>query len=591
MLEHGREKGRPTAKAASTGDFARFVAILIDEWFAEMGSALAIVESSGAQCSFAELRDGVRKQVQAWRKKGLSAGSRVALRFPEGAWIGFARAYLATVRIGAVAVLVPDWVGPYEQIRLLDAIGCDAIVGGDGFEMTPEPAARRQAQRGARDLKTSALRAPRSRTVDIVYTSGSTGRPKAVAASQEATYATACRYAARRGEPKVLGHSASHTSAIGARSLLWASLTRGDCLVSWSPFIADAFGDVVARYGVNTLILPAISAPRMVKTFDSTVPTCPSLSSIRFVSGPISRNDYRALTRHLPRVDIVNVYGLTEAADAHIEIRDWDDAGRPIGVPARDTEVKIVDGSGEECPDGVVGSIAMRAPSPPLTYFLDPRETRRVWEHGWTISHDLGFMDSVSRVHLCGRKDGVAQIRGREVRLDDVTAILTAHPDVIDAATVALDEGNAGTLLVSLAESSTSVKELMAYVEARISAHAVPSRIIQVGKVPRAASGKVMASSLLALARKPCLDTLSTPTMGLVADIWRATLRLQPEQIIAADASFWALGGDSLAAVECCLEIEDRCGVALEIQSFFDSATLADLAGRIDGLRGEYDSQ
>jgi acyl carrier protein len=76
----------------------------------------------------------------------------------------------------------------------------------------------------------------------------------------------------------------------------------------------------------------------------------------------------------------------------------------------------------------------------------------------------------------------------------------------------------------------------------------------------------------------------STPTEELVAQVWRELLELSTFDL---DEDFFELGGHSMVAVQVVYELEQRTGVPLELASFFDLATVPEVAAELDRLRAE----
>ena len=75
-----------------------------------------------------------------------------------------------------------------------------------------------------------------------------------------------------------------------------------------------------------------------------------------------------------------------------------------------------------------------------------------------------------------------------------------------------------------------------------------------------------------------------TPTEELVAQVWRELLELEDFDL-AED--FFELGGHSMIAVQVVYELGQRTGIPLELASFFDLATVPEVAAELDRLRAE----
>jgi acyl transferase domain-containing protein len=74
----------------------------------------------------------------------------------------------------------------------------------------------------------------------------------------------------------------------------------------------------------------------------------------------------------------------------------------------------------------------------------------------------------------------------------------------------------------------------------------------------------------------------SSPTETVVAGIWSAVLGL-PE--VSAEDDFFALGGNSLVAVQLITQIREATGVRLPLRSIFETPTVAAMAATVEELR------
>ena len=74
----------------------------------------------------------------------------------------------------------------------------------------------------------------------------------------------------------------------------------------------------------------------------------------------------------------------------------------------------------------------------------------------------------------------------------------------------------------------------------------------------------------------------STPTEKLVAQVWCELLELEDFDL-AED--FFELGGHSMIAVQVVYELEQRTGISLDLATFFDLATVPQVAAELDRQR------
>lgn len=77
-----------------------------------------------------------------------------------------------------------------------------------------------------------------------------------------------------------------------------------------------------------------------------------------------------------------------------------------------------------------------------------------------------------------------------------------------------------------------------------------------------------------------------THTEALLAEIWAELLETDAVDVTE---DFFALGGHSMLAVRVVHLIAERTGIPLELEVFFDLATVEDVAGELDRLTAERD--
>ena len=72
-----------------------------------------------------------------------------------------------------------------------------------------------------------------------------------------------------------------------------------------------------------------------------------------------------------------------------------------------------------------------------------------------------------------------------------------------------------------------------------------------------------------------------TRTEQLVAQVWCGLLELDHVEVTD---DFFAVGGHSLIAVQAVYQLSERTGVELDLESFFDLATVEEVAAELDQL-------
>jgi long-chain acyl-CoA synthetase len=134
-------------------------------------------------------------------------------------------------------------------------------------------------------------------------------------------------------------------------------------------------------------------------------------------------------------------YGLTETAPlTHFNLSAFSKITgfmlkekRGIGVPAPDTECKLVDpATGEEVPFGEAGEIVVRGPQIMKGYWPEPGSG--LTSDGWLHTGDIATMDEDGYFHLCDRTKDMVNVSGLKVYTTTVDEVLYRHPAVLMAA-------------------------------------------------------------------------------------------------------------------------------------------------------------
>jgi acyl-coenzyme A synthetase/AMP-(fatty) acid ligase len=183
-----------------------------------------------------------------------------------------------------------------------------------------------------------------------------------------------------------------------------------------------------------------------------------------------------------------------------------------MGKPVEGVQVSIIDNSGREVPNGVVGDIAIR---PTLTslfkgYWNFPEATRACFRAGWYITRDRGKRDADGYFWFMARNDDVIMCQAQRIGPFEVENALLSHPAIAESAAVgAKDEMTTEHVkaFVVLKKNFTASRklagEIAAHVRAQLSPLATPREIEFCAELPKTRSGKIQRHLLR---RKENLD-------------------------------------------------------------------------------------
>ena len=174
----------------------------------------------------------------------------------------------------------------------------------------------------------------------------------------------------------------------------------------------------------------------------------------------------------------------------------------------------IVDDSGNEVKIGEEGKLVIKAPWPGMarTIFGDPDRFKEVYwqdykKQGWYKTGDSARIDQDGYYWIIGRIDDVIKVSGYRLGTAEIESALVSHPDVSEAAAIALPhelKGNAIHTYVILRAGVDAGKDLEEILKEHVSKEmgpiARPETIHFVDALPKTRSGKIMRRVLKARA-------------------------------------------------------------------------------------------
>jgi acyl-CoA synthetase (AMP-forming)/AMP-acid ligase II len=201
---------------------------------------------------------------------------------------------------------------------------------------------------------------------------------------------------------------------------------------------------------------------------------------------------------------IITGYGLTESTGTTAMCRHDDDpetianwSGRAIP----DTELRIVDGDGNELPRGEPGEVVTRGYHVMRGYFEEPDETASTIDaDGWLHTGDIGVMDDRGYVRITDRTKDMFIVGGFNAYPAEIENLLLQNDQLSLAAVVGVPDERMGEVGVAYVVPRPGVSvdpdELIAWAKGHMANYKVPRRVEVVDELPLNASGKVLKYEL-----------------------------------------------------------------------------------------------
>ena len=146
-----------------------------------------------------------------------------------------------------------------------------------------------------------------------------------------------------------------------------------------------------------------------------------------------------------------------------------------------------------------VGEIMFRGNIVMKGYFKNPTETKRAFSGGWFHSGDLAVMDEDGYLRITDRSKDVIISGGENISSIEIENTLYAHPEVLEAAVVAMPDdkwGETPCAFVTLRHAnSVSEADLISWCREKMAHFKCPSRIL-FKDLPKTSTGKIQKFKL-----------------------------------------------------------------------------------------------
>ncbi|MCM2375134.1 acyl-CoA ligase (AMP-forming), exosortase A system-associated [Aporhodopirellula aestuarii] len=484
--------------------------------------------------SFSQRVDSLAAGLQS---AGIRRGDRVAIFLPPTASLPLA--IFAASKCGGVFVPIHHSLFPPQVSHILNDSGAKLLITDDhrltqlaGQTETPSasivaPTLNTVIVQGDQDIRCDwtlldfdTVVASNSTTANevsctekelagILYTSGSTGRPKGVMLSHANVVAGAeivAEYLNLTAKDRLLAALPLSFDA-GLNQLTTAMLVGGTTVM-----IQFRFGRDIVKTLVQEKITGLAGVPSLwtLLTRPSSGLEKHSPQDLRYVTntgGALPASIVDQLRQQLPRTDVFLMYGLTEAfRSTYLPPAEIDSRPGSMGKAIPNTEILVVDESGNECAPGEIGELVHHGPTVSLGYWGHPELTDQVLRpHPFPppgrrqgdlvcYSGDLVRRDEDGFLYFVGRRDHQIKSAGFRISPTEVEDVFCSIAGVRTAAVVGLPDETLGQSLAAAVvlegDTTYSATELLARVSLALPRHMVPKQVRFVDSIALTPNGK-----------------------------------------------------------------------------------------------------
>ena len=465
--------------------------------------------------SYGELDDQSARVAGLLAARGIAPGTPIGIMLPNVP--EFASVYYGILRTGAVVVPMNPLLKAREIAYYLGDSGAPVIF---AWHLTAPEVEIGAKEAGAEAILVDpatfpdilATASPAPQVVDraaydtavVLYTSGTTGHPKGA----ELTHAnlinnvevSAADLFQLGPDDLIFGglplfHAFGQTCTLNAAIMTGASLTvlpRFDAAKALG-ILADQRVTIFA--GVPTMFSALLHVPDR-SGYD--------VSALRLCISGGAAMPVEVLRQFEDAFDciVLEGYGLSETSP----VASFNHPGRErkpgsIGTPIRGVEMRVVDASGAEVPQGEVGEIAIRGHTIMKGYLNRPEATAEaVSADGWFRTGDIGRVDEDGYYYIVDRKKDLIIRGGYNIYPREIEEVLYEHPEVAEAAVVGIPHPELGEEVgaaVALKPGATvTPDELRSYVKSQVAAYKYPRRVWIVDALPKGPTGKILKKEI-----------------------------------------------------------------------------------------------
>ena len=496
------------------------------DYHARVHEDVMFVTDEGGSYSFCAALDRVERVASRLQSEGLKKGDRVALLGKNS--ISFLFMYLACSKLAVVPVGINYRLTPKEsgfvindadaKMLFADTEFIDAVADSCGEIPIVALFGRHD---GCPDMDGWLADAGQSYDpVDVnpddilsqMYTSGTTGMPKGVLLSHANVIANvyqtamASEYTFRVGEQFLLVAPMYHAAGI---MTAYTGLIQGLTLVIHRDYKPQRVIDALVSQPIAAVTL----VPAMLQFIIENIPgldklSFPSLQLIYYGASPMS---VPLLKRAIEifDCDFTQGYGQTEAnsivamlspSDHRYALAQQPELLKACGRAAFNTQLRVVDGEGNDVATGEAGEIIARGPQIMLGYWNNPQATAETIKEGWLYTGDIGTLDSKGYLSIIGRVKDMIISGGENIYPVEIENVLLSHPDIDEVAVVGVSNQKWGevphAVIVQTTGDELSPEQLTDFCRQSLAAFKVPAHFHKIDALPRNPSGKILKQQL-----------------------------------------------------------------------------------------------
>jgi amino acid adenylation domain-containing protein/non-ribosomal peptide synthase protein (TIGR01720 family) len=430
----------------------------------------------------------------------------------------------------------------------------------------------------------------------VIYTSGTTGKPKGTAVSHRNVvnyiWWGAGQYV--KGEEVCFALYSSLSFDLTVTSI-FIPLVTGNTIAIYRHHPSGLLIEHVISDNKADIVKLTPSHLKIIKEMKGEKPRVK-----RFIVGGEELNTATALdtdTYFDGNIEIYNEYGPTEATVGcmihRFDKKTDTGASVPIGKPADNTAIYILDKQLRPLPKGIVGEIYIAGSGVAIGYLNNEALTTQRFLNDPFVpgqrmykSGDLGRWNLDNTLEFFGRSDEQLKIRGFRIEPGEIEQQLLSLEAVKNAVVVPVEDKSGQKSLCAYMTSTTGetkldIRSIRKQLATVLPDYMVPSYFVTMESIPLTNNGKVDRRAL----PDPLLqvttgeDTIPAgETEQFVKKVWADVLGFDN---VGMEDNFFELGGDSIKAVQIASRMHD-VDLSVNAKDILEHQTVSKLCSSVD---------
>lgn len=246
---------------------------------------------------------------------------------------------------------------------------------------------------------------------------------------------------------------------------------------------------IVALCGVNTLFNALLNNEHFKEVDFSALRL--SVGGGAAIQGAVAKRWFETTGCH-----IIEGYGMTECSPL-IAASRWDSTEHTgsIGVPVPNTDIRIMDDTGNEVPIGERGELWVKGSQVMKGYWNRPEDTAEVLHDGWMATGDIVEMGQDLNLRIVDRKKDMIIVSGFNVYPNEIEDVVAHNPKVNEVVAVGVPHPVSGEIIkifVTKKDESLTREELRSYCRQFLTGYKIPKEIEFRDELPKTNVGKIL---------------------------------------------------------------------------------------------------